>query len=177
MNRIIVLGSSGSGKSTVARMIGESLDIEVIHLDSYYWQPNWVPTPEDEWAAKVKELLGGDRWVMDGNYPSSLELRLGYADTVIFIDESRWVCLWRCLKRFALHRGETRPDLGEGCPEKIDLDFLKWIWNYPQNVKPKIASVLDQHSDKRVVWLRSSAEVNAFLAQLASASSPSQIDP
>jgi hypothetical protein len=76
-----------------------------------------------------------------------------------------------------MHRGETRPDLGEGCPEKIDLDFLKWIWNYPQNVKPKIASVLDQHSDKRVVWLRSSTEVDTFLAQLASTSPPSLADP
>jgi adenylate kinase family enzyme len=177
MNRIIVLGSSGSGKSTLARMVGESLNIEVIHLDYYYWQPSWIPTPEDEWLAKVKELLGRDRWVMDGNYPSSLELRLGYADTVIFIDESRWVCLWRCLKRFAMHRGETRPDLGEGCPEKIDLDFFKWIWNYPRDVKPKVASVLEQHSDKRVVWLRSSAEVNAFLAHIVSASSPPPANP
>ena len=169
MNRIIVLGSSGSGKSTLARRIGELLDIEVIHLDSYYWQPNWVATPEDEWAEKVEELLGRDRWVMDGNYPSSLELRVGYADTVIFIDQSRWVCLWRCIKRFAMHRGENRLELAEGCNEKIDLDFLKWIWNYPRDVKPKIQSLLKQHLEKQVVWLKSSKEVDIFLAQIASA--------
>ena len=169
MNRIIVLGSSGSGKSTLARRIGELLDIEVIHLDSYYWQPNWVATPEDEWTEKVEELLGRDRWVMDGNYPSSLELRVGYADTVIFMDQSRWVCLWRCIKRFAMHRGENRPELAEGCNEKIDLDFLKWIWNYPRDVKPKIQSLLKQHLEKQVVWLKSSKEVDIFLAQIASA--------
>jgi adenylate kinase family enzyme len=169
MNRIIVLGSSGSGKSTLARRIGALLAIKVIHLDSYYWQPNWAATPEDEWIQKVEELLGTDRWVMDGNYPSSLELRVAYADTVIFLDHSRWVCLWRCLKRFAMHRGENRPELAEGCNEKIDLDFLKWIWNYPRDVKPKIESVLGRHSEKQVVWLSSSEEVEAFIAHLSSA--------
>jgi len=169
MNRIIVLGSSGSGKSILARRIGELLDIEVIHLDSYYWRPNWVAISEDEWIEKVKELLERDCWVMDGNYPSSLELRLGYADTVIFIDQSRWICLWRCLKRFALHRGNNRQELAEGCNEKIDLAFLKWIWNYPRDVKPKIESLLRKHLEKQVVWLRSSEEVNTFLARISSA--------
>jgi adenylate kinase family enzyme len=168
MNRIIVLGSSGSGKSTLSRRIGELLDMEVIHLDSYYWQPNWVATPEAEWKAKVAELLERDRWVMDGNYQSSLELRVGYADTLIFIDQSRWVCLWRCIKRFATYRGENRPELAEGCNEKIDLDFLKWIWNYPRDVKPKIKSLLEQHLEKQLVWLKSSEEVDTFLAQIAS---------
>jgi adenylate kinase family enzyme len=169
MNRIIVLGSSGSGKSTLARRIGDLLALEVIHLDSYYWQPNWTATPEEEWAQKVAELLKRDRWVMDGNYPSSLELRVAHADTVIFLDQRRWICLWRCLKRFVMHRGENRPELAEGCNEKIDLDFLKWIWNYPRDVKPQIESVLERHSEKQVVWLRRSEEVDAFLDQLSSA--------
>ncbi len=169
MNRIIVLGSSGSGKSTLAQRLGEVLNIEVIHLDSYYWQPNWVATPEDEWAKKVMELLSRECWIMDGNYPSSLELRIGYADTVVFIDQSRWVCLWRCLKRYTMHRGANRPELAEGCHEKIDLDFLRWIWNYPRDVKPRIEQILEQQLDKQVIRLRSSEEVKAFLAQFASA--------
>ena len=167
MNRILVLGSSGSGKSTLASRIGELLDIEVIHLDSYYWQRNWVATPEDEWVQRVTELLGRDRWVMDGNYTSSLELRVGYADTVIFLDQSRWICLWRCIKRYTLHRGRNRPELAEGCDEKIDLDFLKWIWNYPRDVKPRIESLLVQQPGKHIVRLRSSEETAAFLARIS----------
>jgi adenylate kinase family enzyme len=169
MDRIIVLGSSGSGKSTLARRLGALLAVEVIHLDSYYWQPHWVATPAAEWTARVMELLRGDRWVMDGNYLSSLELRVARADTVIFIDQSRWVCLWRCLRRWARHRGQNRPELAAGCYEKIDLDFLKWIWNYPRDVKPDIERVLEQHSEKRVVWLRGSAAADTFLAQSARA--------
>jgi adenylate kinase family enzyme len=168
MNRVIVLGSSGSGKSTLARRLGELLDLEVIHLDSYFWQSNWTATPEDEWAKKVSELLERDRWVMDGNYPNSLSLRLGYADTVIFLDHNRWVCFWRCLKRFRMHRGENRSELAEGCNEKIDLDFIKWIWNYPRNVKPKIVSLLGENLEKNVVWLKSPKAVSRYLGQMAS---------
>ncbi len=135
MDKIIVLGSAGSGKSTLARKIGELLDIEVIHLDSYYWQPNWVATPDDEWTDKVKELLERERWVMDGNYTSSLELRIKAADAVIFLDRSRLFCLWRVFKRLMIYRGETRPELAEGCREKVDLDFLNWIWHYPRRCK------------------------------------------
>ena len=87
---------------------------------------------------------------------------------MIFIDQSRWVCLWRCLRRFALHRGNNRLELAEGCNEKIDLDFLKWIWNYPRDVKPKIESLLKQHLEKQFVRLKSSEEVDIFLAQIAS---------
>jgi len=177
MNKIVVLGSSGSGKSTLARKLGELLSIEVVHLDSYYWQPDWVATPEDQWAEKIVELLGRESWVMDGNYPSSLELRLGYADTVIFIDQSRWICLWRCLRRFVMYRGANRPELAEGCNEKIDLDFIKWIWNYPRDVKPQIERVLEQHVEKQIVRLKSSNEVGTFLAQIASADQTKNSNP
>jgi adenylate kinase family enzyme len=166
MNKIIVLGSSGSGKSTLARRLGELLDLEVIHLDSYYWQPNWTATPEDEWAKKVSELLERDRWVMDGNYPNSLRLRMGYADTAIFLDHNRWICFWRCIKRFGMYRGENRSELAEGCNEKIDLDFIKWIWNYPRDVKPTIVSLLEEDSEKNVIWLKSSQEVTRYLNQI-----------
>jgi diadenosine tetraphosphate (Ap4A) HIT family hydrolase len=73
VNRVLVLGSSGSGKSTVARRLGELLDVEVIHLDSHYWQPHWTDTPAEEWDRKLKDLLQKERWVMDGNYTQSYE--------------------------------------------------------------------------------------------------------
>ena len=112
MDRIIVLGAGGAGKSTLARKIGELLDIEVIHLDSYYWRPNWVATPDGEWTDKVKELLKRERWVMDGNYTSSLELRLKAADAVIFLDRSRLFCLWQVFKRLMKYSGEFPPGAG-----------------------------------------------------------------
>jgi adenylate kinase family enzyme len=165
MERILVLGSSGSGKSTLARNLGEALDIEVIHLDSYFWEPNWQATPDELWEIKLGELLERPRWVMDGNYFSSLELRLGYADTVVFIDYNRLICLGRCIQRFLSYRGDNRPELAPGCYEKIDWDFFKWIWNYPRDIRPRVLEMLDRYAEsKQIIHLRGDREVSAFLA-------------
>ena len=165
MKRILVLGSSGSGKSTFARQLGEKLGIDVIHLDSHYWQPDWVDTPDDEWVQKLQSLVEGESWVMDGNYPSTLPQRLKYADTVIFLDMKRTLCLWRCVRRFLTYRGENRPELATGCNEKIDRDFLRWIWRYPKDVKPRILEMLEKRPDFEVIVLSGSAQVEAFLEQ------------
>jgi adenylate kinase family enzyme len=167
MDRILVLGSSGSGKTTLADRMGKTLDIDVIHLDSHYWQADWTETPSEPWERKLEELLRRDRWVMDGNYVSSLDLRIERADTVVFIDLNRAVCLWRCVRRYIKHRGGNRPELAPGCNEKIDWAFFKWIWNYPRDVKPRIEALLaDQSGTKNVVCLKSERKVAAYLKEL-----------
>jgi adenylate kinase family enzyme len=164
MNRILVLGSSGAGKSTFARGLGAALDIEVIHLDSYFWEPNWQATPDELWETKLRALLMRPAWVMDGNYLSSLELRLEYADTLVFIDYNRLVCLWRCIKRFAAYRGENQPELAPGCYEKIDWEFFKWIWDYPRDKRPRVMEVLDRYADSvQIIHLKGDREVRAFI--------------
>jgi adenylate kinase family enzyme len=170
VNRVLVLGSSGAGKSTLAQRLGEALDLEVIHLDSYYWQPNWTSTPPAEWACQLNRLLGGERWVMDGNYPDSLALRLARADAVVFIDRNRLLCLWRCIRRYLKHRGHNRPELAPGCYEKLDWDFLQWIWNYPRDVRPKVLEAIARSGQQRTaVILRNERETAAFLGSLKGA--------
>jgi adenylate kinase family enzyme len=164
MNRILVLGSSGAGKSTFARKLGQRLGIEPLHLDSYYWQPDWIATPAEAWDQKLKTLLARDSWVMDGNYSSSLSLRLEYADTVIFLERGRLKSLLRCVGRLLKYRGQSRPELAPGCYEKIDLDFLKWIWNYPRDVKPGIMELLAKQTGKEVIVLKSDKEIDRYLA-------------
>ena len=162
-----MLGSSGSGKSTMARRLGDLLGLEVIHLDSYYWKPDWVPTPPDEWKHILKGLLARDRWVMDGNYPQSLEQRIDRADTVVFLDLNRYICLWRCLRRFARHRGHNRPELAPGCYEKIDGEFLRWIWRYPLDIKPQILDTLRRRTGSVSIYRISSArEMERVLDQM-----------
>lgn len=165
MKRILVLGSSGSGKSTFTRELGKRLGIEAIHLDSYYWQPNWTSLPAEEWNQKLKALLESDSWVMDGNYPSSLSLRLKYADTVFFLEQGRIKSLLRCVGRFFKYRGQNRPELAPGCTEKIDLDFLNWIWNYPRDVKPEIMATLENQVDKEIIVLKSDNEIARYLSE------------
>lgn len=124
MKRIAVVGSSGAGKSTLSRELSRILDIPVIHLDVHYWQPGWVETPDEVWLERQKTLLNGESWIVDGNFGSTLDMRLGAADTVIFLDFSRFLCTYRVLKRLTMYRKGERPDMAEGCNERFDWDFI-----------------------------------------------------
>lgn len=165
MKRILVLGPGGAGKSTFARRLGGLLKVEVKHLDKFYWRPGWTEPSKDEWLKTVTELTRGESWIMDGNYGGTVEVRVARCDTIIFLDMSRWLCLWRVLKRRLLYRTRSRPDMAEGCPEQLDREFLSWIWNYSRRSKPKIVKLMNENSaTKKIVWLRSTAEVEKFLS-------------
>jgi len=167
MRRVAVIGSAGAGKSTLSRELGALLGLPVIHLDRLFWRPGWVETPREEWVRVQTEAVRGERWVIDGNYGGTLELRLGVAGTIIFLDFPRLVCLWRVLKRRRQYAGRTRPDLGPGCPERIDWEFLRWVWRFPLDERPGVLAKLAGLSpDKRVIRLASPAAVARFLDDL-----------
>src|SRR5213594_3446981 len=109
MERVLVIGSGGSGKTTVGRKLANSLRLPLIHLDAHYWRPGWTPTPPEEWQRVVTQMVVQPRWVMDGNYGGTLDLRLASCDSVVFLDLPRRVCLWRIVKRHFRYRGRTRP--------------------------------------------------------------------
>lgn len=166
MKRILVIGSGGAGKSTFAKRLGELLGIEVIHLDALYWQPGWVEPAKQEWGATVESIMERAAWIMDGNYSGTLARRLEACDTVIFLDLPRLTCVWRVLKRLAKYRNQTRPDMATGCYEKLNWEFLLWVWNYPRRTRPRILQRLREHEGtKELIQLRSAHEVERFLAQ------------
>jgi adenylate kinase family enzyme len=168
MRKVLVIGPGGAGKSTFASQLGKLLNIEVLHLDRFYWHAGWVETPKPEWLKTVEELLQRDAWIMDGNYSGTLDVRLQACDTVIFLDMPRTLCLWRVLKRTLTYRNRSRPDMAEGCREKLNLEFLLWIWNYPRRSRPKIIKLLESSpAEKRIVRLRSEADVKRFLSMQA----------
>ena|ERR1044072_1581350 len=168
MKRILIIGSGGSGKTTLAERLGEKTGIKVIHLDTLYWKPNWVRTDNDDWDRTVKELIAGDEWIMDGNYSRTMKLRMPAADTVIFLDLPRAICLWRMFKRVLRYYGKNRPDMAAGCKEKFDLEFLLWIWNYPNRTRPKVEALLKDFQDKiKVIRLRSTKEVENFIEDIS----------
>jgi Adenylate kinase and related kinases len=164
MKRVLIIGSSGAGKSTLARRLGEKTGLEIIHLDKIYWKPGWVEPSEDEWKRTLEKAVSGDEWIMDGNFGSSLDIRIAACDTVIFLDMPRALCIYRVLKRVASSYGRTRTDMADGCPEKFDLEFLKWIWDFEHHSKPKMERLLARfENEKTIIRLRSNREVENFL--------------
>lgn len=168
MRRVLVIGSGGAGKSTVATRLGALTGLPVYHLDSLYWQPGWVPTPATAWAQRVAAIAAEPAWIMDGNYGGTMEQRLAACDTVVFLDLPRLVCLARVLRRWARYRGRSRPDMTAGCPERVTGEFLRWVWRYPVDRRPGVLRRIAEHAGRvRVVHLRSTREVERFLARLA----------
>lgn len=164
MKKIVLIGSGGSGKSTLAKQLGERLKIDVYHLDALFWKPNWVGVPKNE-----QRLVQREEWIIDGNYGGTMEIRLHAADTIIFLDIPRVVCIYRAFKRILKYRNKTRPDMAEGCDERFNVDFFKWIWNYPKLKKPVILESLDQLSkseNKQVIILKSSTEAKKFIERV-----------
>ncbi|MGM0837358.1 MAG: DNA topology modulation protein [Bacillota bacterium] len=167
MKKVVLIGSGGSGKSTLARQLGEKLSINVYHLDALFWKPKWVGVPKSEQIKVQNDLVRKEEWIIDGNYGGTMETRLNAADTIIFLDLHRAICVYRAFKRLLKFRNKTRQDMGEGCEERFDLDFFKWIWNYPKTKKPQILDLLNQLSkDKQVIVLKSSKEVQQFIEKV-----------
>jgi adenylate kinase family enzyme len=167
MQRVLVIGSGGAGKSTFAARLAERTGLPLIHLDALYWRAGWRESAKEEWAEAVAQLAAAKQWIMDGNYGGTLEVRLAAADTVIFLDLPRTVCLRRVVQRWIRFHGRTRPDMTPGCPERLTWEFLRWIWRYPTERRPKILRQLSAlRADQRVVVLRSTAEVDKFIQSL-----------
>jgi adenylate kinase family enzyme len=160
--RVLIVGCAGAGKTTVAVRLAGLLGLPVIHLDCEYWRPGWRHTPPDEWQSRVEELVRREDWVMDGNYGGTLERRLTRADAVVFLDLPRLICLRRVVLRSLRYLGRSRPDLPPGCPERLEWQFLLWVWNYGRRSRGRVIRLLAA-SGLPVVHLRTGREAERWL--------------
>lgn len=166
MERIVIIGCGGAGKSTLARQLGEKLDIPVVHLDRLFWKPGWVEMPRDEFDALVQQELEKEKWIMDGNFDRTIPQRIARCDTVIYLDFNRLTCLLGVMKRVLTTYGTVRPDMGEDCPERFDLDFLKWVWNFNKNKRERNYKLLNEVEGIETIVFKNRRQVRKFLKTL-----------
>lgn len=167
MERVMIIGCGGAGKSTLARKLGEKTGIPVVHLDQIWWGPgNWQHMEREAFDAVLMEEMEKPKWIMDGNYNRTVELRLDQCDTVIYLDMNRFVCLKNWVGRVIKNWGRTRPDMAPGCNEWIDPEMAGWIWNFNRKNRQRYYQLLSNLEGKSVHILKNRREVDAFLKSL-----------
>ena len=166
MERIMIIGCGGSGKSTLARQLGEKTGLPVVHLDKLFWRPGWVNLTREEFDVVHNAAIEEKKWILDGNFDRTMEPRIRHCDTVVYLDFSRMACLLGVMKRILTTYGKVRPDMGDGCPERFDLEFLQWVWNFNKNKREKNYRLLEQYDDKRIYILKNRKQVKEFLESL-----------
>lgn len=161
--RILVIGSPGSGKSTFSRKLAEIAGIPLTHLDKEFWNSGWVETSREAWIKKQEAFLSKDRWIIDGNYGGTLDMRLEKADTIICFQLNRLVCLLSYFKRVITNINKVRSDMPEGCPEKLDFEFMKYIWDFPKKSGQENIHKLKEIKDKQIIVFKRRSEANRYL--------------
>lgn len=167
MQRVMIIGPCGSGKSTLSFELAKRLGLPLIHMDKLNWQPGWIDSPDDVLLARVEEAVSGDRWLIEGNYGGTMAPRLARADTVIYLDYPLPLCFWRMLKRVWHYRGRVRPDMTEGCPERFDLEFMWYLANWNRGPRQRTEAKLKGHEAK-VIRLCNPRALEAWLDSVPS---------
>ena len=161
--RIAIVGCPGSGKSTLARQIAEKTGHPLIHLDYHYHLPGWVDMPRDAFIARMEQWVQGERWIIDGHYGGSLELRFAAADLVIFLDLPALLCVWRAIKRQGKERPDLRPDVED--PSKFTWEFIKFlgfILSFRKKTMPKILALHEKYPGVAFLHVRSDRQAKGL---------------
>ena len=160
MKRVIIIGCPGSGKSTFARKLQSVTGLPLHHLDLIYWKSDRTIVPREEFLEKLHQIMAQEQWIIDGNYASTMEMRMQVCDTVIFLDYPPELCLAGAQER----KGKARPDLP--WVESNDLDdseFMEYIRKFHELNRPTILSLLEKYSDKEIIIFHSREDAEIFL--------------
>jgi len=163
VQRIAVIGCGGAGKTMLARELGELLSLPVLHIDGHYWRHvdgQQVESTPDQWAQTHRELVAGERWIIDGMKLGALPERVAAADGVIHLDFSTAACLGGALRRRIRYRGQLLPELG--VYDCMSWEFVRWILSFRRRQRPRILELLSAY-DGELVVLRNRCEARRFL--------------
>ena len=154
MQRVLVIGPCGAGKSTAAVEIGRLLGLPVYHLDRLHWREGWVEGSREALVEALAPIMASERWLIDGNYGGTMAARLERADTVVYLDYPTWLCLWRAFGRVRRFGGQARPDMAPGCPERFDPAFFLYILTFRRGPRLRTEAKLEGHEHKVLRFTR-----------------------
>ena len=168
--RISIIGYSASGKSTLAKTIGEILGIPILHLDKVNFLPNWEERKKTESTKIVEDFINNNKnkFIIDGNYSKfAYELRMKISDKIIFMDFDRFTCLFQAFQRYNEYKGKVRESMSEGCCEKLDWDFIKWILfeGRKEERVNKFNKLIEEYKEK-IIILKNRKEVDDFIDKI-----------
>lgn len=168
MERVLIIGCPGAGKSTFALQLAEKTGLPLVHLDRLYWHGNWEHREREEFDALLQAELEKSQWIIDGNFNRTIPHRLQYCDRVFFLDIPTLTCLWGVTKRVFQNHGKTRPDMGGNCPERFDIhkpELYRAVWNFRRDHRKHYLQLL-QESGKEITVFRSRRQLRCFLKAL-----------
>ena len=162
MKKILVIGCPGSGKSTFSRKLHVCTGLPLCHLDLLYWNEDKTTVEKEVFLQRLRQVLNGETWIIDGNYASTLPLRLEFCDTVMFLDYPAELCLQGIAER----RGKPRADMPWVETEVEDEEFLSFVRNFSVQTRPKLLKLLEEQGDKEIYTFKNRQEAEDFLTKL-----------
>lgn len=164
--KIFICGISGSGKTTLASQISKKLGHFPIYMDEHFWLKNWVQRPEDDFYNLIDNLTLNNTWVLEGATGKVIERYAPQAEIVIWLNFSNMNAIYRVLKRTIKNYGrKTRCEMADGCIERFNLDFYKWIWNYPKEKNPKIKKFFEDNNIN-YIEIKNQKKLDSFFSSL-----------
>ncbi|MGH3939848.1 MAG: DNA topology modulation protein FlaR [Pseudonocardiaceae bacterium] len=165
MDKIAIIGCGGSGKTHLANQLAALLNLSLTHLDGIYYDADWNPLPQERFATLQRDLVARPRWLIEGNYASTLPIRLTAADTVIFLDLPAITCLAGIAQRRWRYRGGQH--LKDGVYDRITWNFVRYIWGYRKTMRPRVRHLMAEHGDNaQLITLASRRQTARFISQL-----------